>query len=147
MDELKPCPFCGGDPKITHAVLKEYYSVDPDIACEECGYHIKEKNLAINMDDSPKENCDFLDRQTIKVWNTRPAEDALKAELEELAGYVKRFRETLAEVAKMAIYAEQEQIFEKCRDALRDVYLEEKFRDKFDKILHAPDTEKGGEDE
>lgn len=77
----------------------------------------------------------------------RPAEEALKAENEELAGYVKRLRETLAEVAKMAIDADQKQIFEKSRYALRDVYLEEIFRDKFDKILHAPDTEKGGEDE
>ena len=59
----------------------------------------------------------------------------------------KRLRETLAEVAKMANNSDQEQIFEKCRDALRDVYLEEIFRDKFDKILHAPDTGKGGEDE
>jgi hypothetical protein len=78
------------------------------------------------------------------VWNTRPAEDALKAENEELAGYVKRFRETLAEVAQMANNSDQEQIFEKCRDALRDVYLEEIFRDKFDQILHEPKTEKGG---
>lgn len=73
--------------------------------------------------------------------------DDLKAENKELAGYVKRFRETLAEVAKMANNSDQEQIFEKCRDALRDVYLEEKFRDAFDKILHNPDTGKGGEDE
>lgn len=77
----------------------------------------------------------------------RDENKALKAEVEELSGYVKRFRETLAEVAKMAIDAEQEQIFEKCRDVLRDVYLEEIFRDKFDKILHAPDTGKGREDE
>jgi DNA polymerase/3'-5' exonuclease PolX len=74
-----------------------------------------------------------------EYWNRRPAEEAMEAENEELAGYVKRFRETLAEVAKMANNSDQEQIFEKCRDALRDVYLEEIFRDKFDKILHAPD--------
>ena len=71
---------------------------------------------------------------------------ALKAENEELAGYVKRFRDTLAEVAKMANYSDQELIFEKCRDALRDVYLEEKFRESFDKILHHTDTEERGKE-
>lgn len=134
-EELKPCPFCGENVWTIYAGCGEDHSV----VCENCE---AESPIAKSAEDAVKE------------WNTRPAEDALKAEverlraeLEELAGYVHRFRETLADVAKMAIDVEQEQIFEKCRDALQDVYLEEVFRDKFDKILHNSDTEKGGEDE
>ena len=83
-DQLKPCPFCGSEPLMVHAVLEEYHSVNPEIICRECGYRIKAKNLAIAIAYSPKENCDFMDRQTIAVWNTRPAEDALTAEVERL---------------------------------------------------------------
>ena len=35
-EELKNCPFCGGEPEMTHAVLKEYYSVTPEIICKKC---------------------------------------------------------------------------------------------------------------
>lgn len=84
MSELKPCPFCGGEPEMIHAVLEEYHSVNPEIICRECGYRIKAKYLAISIADSPKETCKFLDRQTIQFWNTRPAEDALKAKVERM---------------------------------------------------------------
>lgn len=79
-----------------------------------------------------------------QVLNTLIDENkALKAENERLKEVLELFRKTLADVAKMAINSDQEQIFEKCRDVLRDIYLEEKFRESFDKILHHTDTEKG----
>ena len=89
-EELKPCPFCGGEPEMIHAVLEEYHSVNPELICRECGYRIKAKNLAIVIADSPKENCKFLDRQTIRIWNTRPVEYALTAEVERLKEALKK---------------------------------------------------------
>ena len=81
--ELKPCPFCGEKPLMVHSALNEYHSVAPKIGCSNCRYIIQAPYLAIDMDKSVKENCDFEDSQTISYWNTRPAEDALKAELEK----------------------------------------------------------------
>lgn len=133
-DELHECPFCGKSDKVI--IYTESMMQHGEILWTR--YGVKCKRCHFEMPTYTKKAV------AIHKWNTRPAEDALKAEVEELSGYVKQFRETLAEVAKMANNSEQEQIFEKCRDALRDVYLEEIFRDKFDKILHAPDTEKGG---
>jgi Lar family restriction alleviation protein len=127
--DLKPCPFCGGeDTEIAPGLKGDWY-----IGCLTCNYQIR------------CEDC--TEEDTVRYWNTRPAEDALKAENERLTEVLELFRKTLADVAKMAINSDQEQIFEKCRDVLRDIYLEEKFRESFDKILHNPDTEKGGEDE
>lgn len=83
-EDLRPCPFCGGEPDMIHAVLEEYHSVDPEVICKACGYSIKSKDLAIAIADSPKENCEFMDRLAIQCWNFRPVEDALKAELTEL---------------------------------------------------------------
>ena len=98
-EELKRCPFCGGEPEMIHAVLKEYYSVNPEIICKKCGYSIKAMDLAININYSPEENCAFMDNQTIPIWNTRPEEERLKAEndrlkeeLEELRYIVEQFR-------------------------------------------------------
>lgn len=73
---------------------------------------------------------------------------ALKAENEMLKDRLERFRKVLHDVAVMANNDDLEQIFEKCRDVLRDVYLEEKFQKSFSEILHSTATpEKGGEDE
>lgn len=84
MSDLKPCPFCGGEPEMIHAVLEEYHSVEPEISCEKCRYTIKLKELAIAIDESPETNADWWDRGITKKWNTRPAEDAKDKEIERL---------------------------------------------------------------
>lgn len=58
MDELKPCPFCGG---------KADY-VGTEIECLECGVMMP-KTFAFEMQ--------------VDNWNTRPIEDALRAQLAE----------------------------------------------------------------
>ena len=118
MDKLKPCPFCGNLLEIVHKNGSKYVRCISGTCIFETarhGYHISDDEL-------------------IKRCNRRPAGEALTEKLE-------LFRQTLAEVAKMAIDSEQERIYEKCRDVLRDVYLEEVFKEKFDKILHGEDTE------
>lgn len=62
MPELKNCPFCRGEASTT----------DNTVGCDTCG---------AMMFSSPC-NQD-------KEWNTRPIEDALRREVEELRGVVK----------------------------------------------------------
>lgn len=70
MDELKPCPFCGGEP-----VRKWNHYPDGDdnwlIKCEPCNI------IVISLHP-------FL---TIERWNTRPLEDAMRVELEAAKGH------------------------------------------------------------
>ena len=74
--ELKPCPFCGGKAKCI-----EYYGLFHVICCD----------CYIAGRDRPS-----IDG-AIEAWNTRPIEDALKAENA-------RFREALEFYAKEIIY-------------------------------------------
>ena len=66
-EELKPCPFCEGAAGLHNNTAKSAYWVE----CSE-------------------PNCGFYSRNTvsprvsIEVWNTRPTEVALRAELAEL---------------------------------------------------------------
>lgn len=57
MDELKPCPFCGGDEfDVMDGTLGANFPVVYYVHCEEC--------LASSSDEPTKE-------QAIKAWNTR----------------------------------------------------------------------------
>ena len=60
MDELKPCPFCGGE--------AEYWGDDGKAGC------------ASDMGSG----CPFDEVMYAHEWNTRPIEDALRAERDEL---------------------------------------------------------------
>lgn len=57
MSELKPCPFCGGEAK-TRGIGPNQV---PYFGCGKCG-------------------CWFL---AVGTWNSRPVEDALRADIEE----------------------------------------------------------------
>jgi len=64
MSELKPCPFCGGEAKYQMAGLRNcIVQCDRGALC-----------LHLAPNDKPGEARDS--------WNTRPTEDALRAELE-----------------------------------------------------------------
>ena len=64
MSELKPCPFCGGEPTSSNEFDDEvlFYGCTKDIDCP--------------MYDAPFVN--------LENWNTRPIEDALNARIAEL---------------------------------------------------------------
>lgn len=61
MNELKPCPLCGG------SATKGMFSV----WCVRCG-------------NQTPEDVDITSEEIIKKWNTRPIEDALRSHVEEL---------------------------------------------------------------
>jgi hypothetical protein len=64
-NELKPCPFCGGKAKEQNIIIVGR-GLCKKVFCENC-------------------NIDFKTPTSIVQWNTRPAEDALKAEITKLA--------------------------------------------------------------
>lgn len=63
---LKPCPFCESDDLSVH--LDDGFSYY--VWCGNCG--------------SQTDNDHLTEKEAIKAWNTRPAEDELKAEVERL---------------------------------------------------------------
>lgn len=71
-EELKPCPFCGGEAKEQNIIIVGR-GLCKMVFCENC-------------------NIDFKTPTSIVQWNTRPAEDALKAENEELRYIVEQFK-------------------------------------------------------
>ena len=72
MDNLKPCPFCGSDAGEQDIIIVGR-GLCKMVFCEKC--HI-----------------DFKNPTSIEQWNTRPAEDALTAEVERLKGEVARIK-------------------------------------------------------
>ena len=73
-EELKPCPFCGGEAKCI-----EFYGLYHVICCN-C--HIAGK------DCSTRESA-------VSAWNTRPIEDELVEKIGKLKAKKKRLREAL----------------------------------------------------
>lgn len=58
MNELKPCPFCGGEVSIIEVTeRKEGFTEEAFIQCEECGFSIHHKWLSVET--------------LIEYWNKR----------------------------------------------------------------------------
>ena len=66
MSDLKPCPFCGGTRSIS---VLNLFTRDSYRKCDICGAEAPEAK-------TPEEAAE--------KWNTRPAEDALKAALKDM---------------------------------------------------------------
>lgn len=73
MSELKPCPFCGNETIYDVAIETNRAAV----RCTKCGHGIN---------GAPPE-------AVYKLWNTRPIEDALRAELAQARDALKQIRE------------------------------------------------------
>lgn len=96
IEELKPCPFCGGESKVTEREGFAFFW------CGECGASSK-----IAKESEARE-----------YWNRRPAEDALKAEVD-------RLKEALSSIAENAEFWDDEDdslaiIHRICKRALGD---------------------------
>ena len=82
-EELKPCPFCGGEAKCI-----EFYGLYHVICCN-C--HIAGK------DCSTRESA-------VSAWNSRPIENELHKKIEKLEAENTRLREALELIAKSNFY-------------------------------------------
>jgi hypothetical protein len=78
---IEPCPFCG-----TSVVSCEY---DGHYIWVECGNsNCKASMMAVRMDNGDADEAK-------KIWNTRPIEDALRAQLAEAQAEVDRLEKEL----------------------------------------------------
>ena len=75
-EDLKPCPFC-----LSKAILRN--NPRGDMYWIDCGHNPTHCQTASDKRE-----------QVVELWNTRPAEDALRAELEQMVvrGAARRLR-------------------------------------------------------
>ena len=122
MTDLKPCPFCGKQVKISQSYLSFRYFID----CEDC--------CSTKVHDTQKEMTEF--------WNTRPAEEALKAEVERLKSKLTLVEEFLIVHRDHSILSSRED--GKAYRAMNEFMAY--FCNGLIKLINT-DTEKEGEDE
>ena len=88
-DELKPCPFCGGDVVLEHDVESpdgSWWVEAPTIWCATCNRDTQFPEKGIGKDGLGT-LFDFFE-----WWNTRPLEKALKTEIIRLQRIVAEYR-------------------------------------------------------
>lgn len=127
-EELKPCPFCGCT-KINE------YAESVDVGDEYANIF----NYIVECPDCQCSRGDSRTSDVIKRWNTRPAEDALKAEVE-------RLKNKLALVKKHIVDNRDALLFVLKSEHDRATYCEFAFCQSLIELINT-DTGKGGEDE
>lgn len=99
--DLNPCPFCGGeDTEIAPGICGDWY-----VGCLPCNYKIRV--------------ADCTEEEAIRYWNTRPAEDALKAEVKKL----KSLSNELYDLAFVTLKAFEAIMAEHEEDFFNDIVL------------------------
>ena len=84
-EELKPCPFCGGTNTMKQSVRGTMqHATYHWIHCEDCDA----QGPVFDFDKPPEES-----------WNTRPGEDALREELENMRARAKSAEAELAAIS------------------------------------------------
>lgn len=73
-EELRECPFCGGTRSIS---VLNFFTGDSFRKCDICGAEAPEGKTT---------------EEAVELWNHRPVEDALKAEVEELQYLERQFK-------------------------------------------------------
>lgn len=88
---LKPCPFCGSELMFCPSHAEGQYIVNkPGGVCKKCG--MKFIGLGYQIYGEVKSE-NFNDEKFFERWNTRPAEDALKVENEQLKEVIKQLKD------------------------------------------------------
>ena len=129
-EELKPCPFCGKSDKsaiYTESMVHhgELLWIRYGVKCKRC--HFGTSTYAKKA-------------TAIRKWNTRPAEDALTAEVERLKAEIERI--------KMLIIFRRDWVLKTMIEHNATQFIAE--LNTLNTLLEAinnPDTGKGGEDE
>lgn len=67
-EELRPCPFCGGEPKLK-AVMKSY-GLTIWCACK-CGAQTEGYCPSTSNEDNTMKNIEGSTEKAIKAWNRR----------------------------------------------------------------------------
>lgn len=109
-EELKPCPFCGNSEDLTVTRINNSTGYRR-IECKKCDYN---RYIYGTKQDA------------IRKWNTRPAEEALKAEVERLKGVIAEIATTLATGAEVS----EDDIFTMCKDAIGEKEVLDRYNEK-----------------
>lgn len=80
-EELKPCPFCGGEAHIGAGYGSAF---DGTVYFAEC--------MMAKCPAQPELDCFDTVEKAAEVWNTRPVEDALRARIADLEEALKIVR-------------------------------------------------------
>jgi hypothetical protein len=76
MSDLKPCPFCGGEPKYTSDEDAYSYTVYGrgwfEVGCDNCGFELQDKKV---WDDEMRLTKECYEKDSFDRWNTRPQLD------------------------------------------------------------------------
>lgn len=123
--ELKPCPFCGGDASL---IVKTFFGLPEEdvytVACNDC------KSQSCYSDDR---------KETVKVWNTRPAEDAKDREIERLKNKLKELKECIIDSRDKYMRLTEHKDFTTATISFGAYNL----LNSFIEIINAPDTNVG----
>jgi hypothetical protein len=76
--DLKPCPFCG-----SADLSPGWRATTFSIGCDACGFEFE------GDPSTWKTELEQVKRECIIRWNTRPVEDAARAEVERLRGILR----------------------------------------------------------
>lgn len=127
MDELKTCPFCGLLEPEKIMFCDDIIGWKYILLCRFCGAKIT--SLA-DMDDA------------IRKWNTRPAEDALEAEVENLKWTIEKVKNHLVIHRDHSIqsYRQDGKVYQAMNEFMA------RFCNGLLELINT-DTRKGGEDE
>jgi hypothetical protein len=100
-DELKPCPFCGGEPRYTSDEDAYSYTVYGrgwfEVECISCGFKLQDKQV---WDDEMRLTEECYEKDSFDRWNTRhtltPQGDAAEVARNLRDKYVKLYGHTPA---------------------------------------------------
>jgi hypothetical protein len=108
MDELKSCPFCGGELQLYPSHVEGQYIVNkPGGVCKKCGMIFVGRGYRIYGEVKSE---DFHDEKFFELWNTRPAEDALKAEVERLKSIIEELTKPRTGGIKAAVQTARKEV-------------------------------------
>lgn len=69
-EELKPCPFCGGEAKIK-AVNQKSYGLTIWCQCKKCGVKTEEYCPITNNEDTTLDSIEKCKNTVLEQWNRR----------------------------------------------------------------------------
>lgn len=119
-NDLKPCPFCGGEAEIIHKhdILNDDYEVY--IKCTECNSQTQTCNTtAISGEPLPPNPLPYL----VEIWNKRKPIDDIVEKLEERAETHEKIMLGCANVQERHAHLKTEEAF---RQAIEIVKEEQK---------------------
>ena len=96
MSDLKPCPFCGTTNELKECRFLDMVGMVYSIECKKCN-------------DTRVMSLVSMEAAKMK-WNTRPAEDALKAEIERLKSIIEELTKPRTGGIKAAVQTARKEV-------------------------------------